>query len=474
MPFFEYFALEPIQNRELIDSGPGAAPMYDAARAYSTVDYALESAAAGTEGLLKDLAEAWPGGLSSQRAQSAFAEHNQWVRDQARISAQVAALAARGVSLHNAALTAMPPKFEIELVMAALAATAAVMAVSGPIATAGAGPVSAAAALVFAPASAAHALLEAKYEELRIRAAGAMMGYEIGAVGLLVDLAATAGSLTPPPPIAMPGPGPGPAPPGPQVTDLLNNLIDKGPDSPYIPTDSGPGPGPGPGSPESPGGGPESAGGGSESGGDAGNSGPGGEGPDSGPSGLDQQPLTDPQQPPAPQSGYGSGLDGYGTDSSTSTPLLGVSAESTTLAALNGGAGALTGYGLVRGGVGAMPGAATGFRLPTGWTPGSGAAFGAPSAASAPSAVPARNAAKRVSAPTTQMRRRRDEDERSGKVFTPGEQYEVPELERPPAIGVIEYQDEEPDIDPTADSSLVGVLDRLDEVSEPENGFSAR
>jgi hypothetical protein len=71
-------------------------------------------------------------------------------------------------------------------------------------------------------------------------------------------------------------------------------------------------------------------------------------------------------------------------------------------------------------------------------------------------------------------RRRRDEETRTGKVFTPGEQYEVPELERPPVIGVIEYEDDEPDIELFADSSLVGVLDRLDEETESENGYSSR
>ncbi|NKY34770.1 PPE domain-containing protein [Nocardia speluncae] len=463
MPFFEYFALEPIQNRDLIDSGPGAAPMYDAARGYSTVDYALESAAAGTEGLLGDLSTAWPSGLGAERAQAAFGEHNQWVRDQARISAQVAALAGRGVSLHEAALAAMPPRLEIQAVMAALAATAAVMASSGAVASAGAGPVSAGAALVFAGASAAHAAAEAKYFELRIRAGSAMAGYEVGAVGLLMDLAAVAGSLAPPPPIAMPGPDAVPTP-DPQVTGVLRSLADNGPDSPHFPADSSSGP-------HQAGGGSETSGSGPDSGG--GDSGPGGEGPDPGPSGLEQQPLNDPQQSLAPQSGP-DGYDGYDPGTSPASPLAGVSSGSSTLAALNGGAGALTGFGMMRGGFGSMPGAATGFRLPTGWSPGSGTAFGAPTSAAPPSAAPARSAARRVSAPTARMRRRRDEETREGKVFAPGEHFEVPELERPPAIGVIEYTDEEPDIELSEDSSLVGVLDRLDEPAESENGFSTR
>jgi hypothetical protein len=41
-------------------------------------------------------------------------------------------------------------------------------------------------------------------------------------------------------------------------------------------------------------------------------------------------------------------------------------------------------------------------------------------------------------------------------------------------IGVIEYEDDEPDTELLVDSSLVGVLDRLDEENEPENGYNAR
>lgn len=462
MPFFEYFALEPLQNRDLIDSGAGAAPLTNAARAYSAIDNALESTAANTDGLIRNMGVAWPRGVSSQRAQAAFGKHNEWVRQQAGNASKIAQLADQGAQLHNSALGAMPSRIEIELAIAQLAASAALMTTSGTVASAGAGPASAAALLVFAGASAWHAMAEIEYNRLKLQAATTMMGYEIGALGLLVHLVGVAGSFTPPPPIVVPGSGSVP-PVAHDPVAPLQDLITKGPDSSYYPgneptttTDTG-----------------QRTGNGSDSGGDpnsgGSDSGTGGDGTDPGPSGPEQQSLTDPQQ----AIGSESGSTGYGTESSYSSPLLGVSSESSTLAALGGG-GALAGFGLARGGIGSMPGAATGFRLPGNWNPASGTAFGASNPAAA-SGAPARGAARRVSAPTARMRRRRrDEETRTGKVFTPGEQFEVPELERPPVIGVIEYEDDEPDTELLADSSLVGVLDRLDEETEPENGYSSR
>ncbi|MFI9538153.1 PPE domain-containing protein [Nocardia fusca] len=466
MPFFEYFALEPLQNRDLIDSGAGAAPLSNASRAYSAIDNALESTAANTDGLIRNMGVAWPRGLSSQRAQAAFGKHNEWVRQQAGNASKIAQLADQGAQLHNSALGAMPSRLEIELAIAQLAASAALMTTSGTVASAGAGPASAAALLVFAGASAWHAMAEIEYNRLKIQAATTMMGYEIGALGLLVDLVGVAGSFTPPPPIVVPGSGSVPPVAHDPVTPL-QDLITKGPDSSYYPgnkptttTDTG-----------------QHTGNGSDSGGDpnsgGSDSGTGGDGTDPGPSGPEQQSFTDPQQAIGSESGFESGSTGYGTESSYSSPLLGVSSESSTLAALGGG-GALAGFGLARGGIGSMAGAATGFRLPGNWNPASGTAFGASNPA-ASSAAPARGAARRVSAPTARMRRRRrDEETRTGKVFTPGEQFEVPELERPPVIGVIEYEDDEPDTELLVDSSLVGVLDRLDEEHESENGYNAR
>ncbi|WP_063062705.1 PPE domain-containing protein [Nocardia sienata] len=471
MPFFEYFALEPLQNRDLLDSGAGAAPLNNASTAYKAMDNALEIAAANTDGLLRSLSNAWPLGTSSERAQAAFDKHNQWVREQARNASKIARLADRGAQLHNNALGTMPSRFEIEAAMAQLAASAALMASSGTVASAGAGPASAAALLVFGAATAWHAMAEIEYNRLKIQAATTMMSYEIGALGLLGDLVGVAGTLTPPPPIVVPGPGAVPTQ-GLDPVGPLQNLITKGPDSPYYPgnekpttttTDTN--------TQQHTGNGTESSGDSNPGGSD---SGTGGEGTDPGPSGPEQQSLTDPQQPIGSESGFDSGTNGYGTESSSySNPLPGVSSESSTLVALGSG-GAVAGFGMARGGIGSMPGAATGFRLPGNWNPASGTAFGASNPSTA-TAAPARGAARRVSAPTARMRRRRkDEETRTGKVFTPGEQFEVPELERPPVIGVIEYEDDEPDTELLADSSLVGVLDRLDEETEPENGYGTR
>ncbi|MEV0047785.1 PPE domain-containing protein [Nocardia rhamnosiphila] len=466
MPFFEYFALEPLQNRDLIDSGAGSAPLTNASRAYSAIDNALEVTAADTDGLIRNMGVAWPRGLSSQRAQAAFGKHNQWVREQAGNAAKIAQLADQGAHLHNSALGAMPSRFEIEAAIAQLAASAALMTTSGAVASAGAGPASAAALLVFGAASAWHAMAELEYNRLKVQAAATMMGYEIGALGLLVDLVGVAGTFTLPPPIVVPGPGSVP-PTALDPVGPLKDLITKGPDSPHYPGNKPTSTN----TTQNTGNGTESAGDSNPGGSD---SGTGGDGSDPGPSGPEQQSLTDPQQPIGSESGFDSGSTGYSSESAYSSPLQGVSSGSSTLAALNGGAGALTGFGLVRGGIGSMPGAATGFRLPGGWNPATGTAFGASNPAATPSAA-ARGAARRVSAPTARMRRRRrDEETRTGKVFTPGEQFEVPELERPPVIGVIEYEDDEPDTELLVDSSLVGVLDRLDEESEPENGYSTR
>ncbi|MEU1985850.1 PPE domain-containing protein [Nocardia sp. NPDC019395] len=466
MPFFEYLALEPLVNRAMLDSGPGAVPLENAARAYSAADEALQSAATGTDGHLKSMKDVWPGGLSSQRAQSAFAKHNHWVRDQAANSGSFGRLAERGVGLHNEALGSMPSRAEIEAAIAALEASAAAMTASSTVAASGVPGVAAAGAVAFAGATAWHAAAEMEYHRLRLQAGLTMMRYEAGALGLAGDLLAAAGALTPAPPIVAGGPG-SPPPPSYDAVGPLQNLIANGPDSPHYPGNS---------ASNAP-----SNGGGSESGG---NSNPGGEGPDSGPGGEGpgpdpgptgpEQPLADPQQPLASQQGFDAGPGGYGPESSNSSPLLGVSSESSTLAALNGGAVGLAGFGMMRGGIGSMPGAATGFRLPGGWNPAAGTAFGASNPTVAPTAT-ARGAARRVSAPAAQMRRRRrDEETREGKVFTPGEQFEVPELERPPVIGVIEYQDDDLDNDLLVDSSLVGVLDRLDDADEPENGYSTR
>ncbi|WP_433202615.1 PPE family protein [Nocardia sp. CA-107356] len=188
------------------------------------------------------------------------------------------------------------------------------------------------------------------------------------------------------------------------------------------------------------------------------------------------QPTTaDPSEVTSPLSDSGS----YGgSDGSAEQPgFYGTSPNSPTLAGMSGGAGSLVALNLARGGLGSMPGASTGFRMPSNWLRGPGTAYGA-SSNPAGTAPGGRGAPRRGAiAPKAQMRRRRDEERKPGKVFVPGEELEVPVLEKPPVIGVIEYADERPE-DAVADGdSLVGILERSDDhessddsaaVAEPE------
>lgn len=139
------------------------------------------------------------------------------------------------------------------------------------------------------------------------------------------------------------------------------------------------------------------------------------------------------------------------------------SQSSTTLAGLSGGVGSLVALNMTRGGLGAMPGAASGFRMPSNWSLGRGTAFGATSNPTAAGLAPRNTPPRGATAPKAQMRRRkRDEDREKSKVFVPGEPQEVPVLEQPPVIGVIEYADserrEEHEESETEQLLLVGVI----------------
>jgi hypothetical protein len=59
------------------------------------------------------------------------------------------------------------------------------------------------------------------------------------------------------------------------------------------------------------------------------------------------------------------------------------------------------------------------------------------------------------------MRRRRDDEKKPSKVFVPGEPQDVPVLEQPPVIGVIEYVDSDGRDDSTPEQvHAVGVIER--------------
>lgn len=447
MPFFEYFAAGPLANWIQLNSGPGAVPLFTTSGAYMGAGEALDSAATGADGLTNAMATAW-GGMSSQKAQSAFRKHTVWVREQAAVARQISILAARAGEAHLIAVATMPTLAEIiaNMVKRAAAATAA-----------------AADATALTTALVAQAELE--YLVLRLRAATAMGNYEAAALDTLVELAAI--PLVPPPPIALPGGGAG----DPQVPDTsgpLLDLVENGPNSEYMTSDSRP-LGDGPQSTNNgTGEGPQSTGDGPQSVGDT--TDPTDLAPGESPA---EQAISELQQVLSPDDPLLHSGDGGGFDPSTADSLLGTSPYSSTLAGMAGGVGAFTALGMTRGGLGAMPGAATGFRMPGGWAPGTGTAFGA--STGAPAGAPVRNTPRRVTAPTARMRRRREEEEnRPGKVFTPGEQMDVPVLERPPAIGVIEYDEDEFRDDVTSDAVLVGVLDRLDDDAETDGAETPR
>ncbi|MEU0506994.1 PPE domain-containing protein [Nocardia sp. NPDC005998] len=193
------------------------------------------------------------------------------------------------------------------------------------------------------------------------------------------------------------------------------------------------------------------------------------------------QPATaDPSEVTSPLSDSGSygGTDGSDWSAGQQPGFYGTSPNSPTLAGLNGGAGSLVALNLARGGFGSMPGASTGFRMPSNWLRGPGTAYGASSNPTGGAGPAGRGAPRRGAiAPKAQMRRRRDEERKPGKVFVPGEELEVPVLEKPPVIGVIEYADERPEDVVAEGDSLVGILERSDDpessdaesaVAEPE------
>jgi len=75
-----------------------------------------------------------------------------------------------------------------------------------------------------------------------------------------------------------------------------------------------------------------------------------------------------------------------------------------------------------------------------------------------------------ASAPAEQMRRDKDKRKKSGKVIAPGEDQNVPVLDEVPAIGVLEFADEEI-VDELADdlSLSFGVLDNFDEDAQAQH-----
>lgn len=449
MVMFDFGAMPPEWNSARLTFGPGSMGLSAAAEAYGTVAEALNAAASGSDGSMSSMSGGWES-PSSDSAQAAFRQHAAWLRREAADAAMMSELAASAVAAYEMARQMMPP---LPVIMANLAAQAECVA-RGAVLTAVGGP---AAPIGMATTAAELAVLEAEYAGMWATAATSMYGYAGQATGLAASM-----------PTPMPAPtigGPG----GPSGSTF-------------------------PGAPTTPGAGSEPNGAGppAGTGGSQGPSGPGGQQPTPDPGGPTPdatQQVTDPTAPISEADRAASGVNdavagmndsfvdpatsGNG-DSPPQHGFYGTSPYSSTLAGMYGGTGGVAGLGMLRGGLGVMSGASTGFRMPANWNPGSGTAFGAGPGSGGGGMAPVGNTAPRrgVSAPATQMRRRRgdgDQEDKPGRIFAPGDPVDVPILERPPVIGVIEYEDEHTDdILADGDDVLLGVLDRFDEADTTE------
>ncbi|WP_280473191.1 PPE family protein [Nocardia cyriacigeorgica] len=444
---FDFLALPPEVNAARI-LGPGPGPMIATAESYAELARGLAATAAGSEGAMGVLGGGGWTGPSSDMAQGAFHKHALWLREHALMAAEVATLAAEAVGAYELALFTMPP---LPAVLANRALSTSLALSNG-----------------MGQNTAAILALEALYLGMWVQAANAMSAYATTAAALI--------SALPPPIPAPPISSSTPTVPDGGGFDLLptngNPRIDQG--RPPLTQDVvGPRPGDPPGKPPV----------------DNGIANPDQPPPDIGQLGGPDptqttpdptQPGPDPTQtttPPEAQQAISDveqamsgmndslaepGQDGNG-ESDWQHGFHGTSPYSTTLAGLTGGVGSLVAIGMLGGGLGSMSGAASGFRMPANWAPGSGTAFGAGTGAvqGAPASAPRRG----VTAPVARMRRRRKDEEKDkpAKVFVPGEEFEVPVLERPPAIGVIEYDDDETELDIVADAVLVGVLEHSDD-----------
>ncbi|RJO79842.1 PPE domain-containing protein [Nocardia panacis] len=442
--------------------GKGATSLGDTASGYHHMAGQLDFAASDAMATVRDMAEHWDS-LAGSEMQARLLDHANWLQQQSMAARKLAGIATSAAVLYSAAVAMAPKPEEVAANRAAAAGFSA-------------------AAPTSAGAAAALAITELHYSILQARATVAMNSYMAGAVGLVGQLPA----LTPAPQIATPGAGPVP------VSDLLaeggpgtgGESYRFGSRSHYVPPSIG---GPhdlnnsntGPSSGHTPGGG--------GTGGQSGNQpAPGPNQPGSGsqtgqPPAEPGRPPVDPQPPaqqlppgdqPAPPdlapsipSTGDPSFDRVFEGADQSGPL-GTSPYSSTLAGLNaGGFGSSVGANMLRGGMGTMSGSGTGFRMPTNWRPaGSPTAFGAGTGnAGGPIA---RTAPRRgVTASKATMRRRRDKDEeKTSKIFVPGVvSEEIPVLERPPVIGVIEYDDADRGEESMPEPVLVGVIEHVED-----------
>lgn len=440
MPIFA--ALSPLAMSIALNTGPGPWAMEQTATAYRAIAQTMTVAVGCSEAHTAALAANWKGDTSNG-ALSAYRRHTAWLQQQADIANQVAVRCDAQAAAYMQARAIMPRPEAI----IANRARAASLAVGSTMAGASA---------------AAFAINEAEYMVMRALAAAAMAGYEAESQANAASLpppipppaitSASGGGMVPPLTSLLPGSGANSSnwAPGGQTGEFGGggSQFDSSGGQDGRPSSSGGGSGGGDGggggSSDGGGGGSADSGGGGSSGGDTLPADGGGTGPSDAVPG--DPGLRDPVGAPETLSDMGgvNGPDGFGQGAMQGDPgFLGTSPGSTTLAGLQGGVGSAVALSMVRGGIGAMSGAATGFRMPANWSlRAPGATFGAPvTPASAP---PPRNAPPRGAIAPNTRRRKRDREElrKTAAVYTPGEPQEVPVLEKPPAIGVIEYSDE--------------------------------
>ncbi|MET9489867.1 PPE domain-containing protein [Nocardia sp. NPDC006630] len=460
---------DPLTLSMELSAGPGPVPMMAAAVAYAAVASGLNAAANGSDGSMGALALGWQG-ASADRAQQAFRNHANWLREQALVAEQASIAAAAVAEANAAALALMPSVAAITLNRARF------------VALTGAALLSAATPLAEVGIQASLAENELEYEAMRALAITAMVTYA-------GQTTAALGSLPPPLPAPQIVSGDGaPASQGGAAGDYAGGGGPGSGGGNSAGALSGGGSAAGSGGSPTGGGSGGTASGGSSSGGTSGPGGtgggqPGGAGGGPGDGAGQGGPGADPTNPSAlqsmspPENASSDPGSGGSQDGGMSTQDLGSGGTSPSSPALGGGAGGVGGtasLGMFRGGLGDMPGASTGFRMPSNWGPAT-RAFGAGVGEPAISGAPARTVARGSSAPDAQMRKRRDKDKESSKVFVPGAAQDVPDLEQPPAIGVIEYAEDERDEEESASESvLAGILEPGIDDSDFESAIPQR
>lgn len=429
---FLFAALPPEVNILRLTTGPGSASLEATAAAYSKLASALGRAASGTDGSMSNMAESWRG-PSSEMSQAAFRKHSGWLRQQAVAAAKAAAQTTMAAAAYEVARAQMVG------VGAWLAKNRAEL-------------------LLHTATKNGAGILANQIEYAAIwGAAAGVMGAYAGAAGAalgglpapIVPTPITAGGGQQPVSMARHFDNFVPKQDPVQVgdhsnVDTNNTNTDTNTNTNTNNTDTGTG----------------------DQTGDPGTD-PGKTTPDPTDPGPDPtQPAE--QLPSQADQSLSQQLPDSSLDGSSSLDqqgFLGTSPDSPTLAGLSGGVGSLVMLGMTQGGLGAMPGAATGFRMPSNWQLGRGTAFGATPNPTAAGPASRNTPPRGATAPKAQLRRRRrDEDREKSKVFVPGEPQDVPVLEQPPVIGVIEYADEErPEEQVDEQLVLAGVLQSSDD-----------